>query len=59
MVGTYHVFTSPDVQGFHVADDSLPLAKREAIAVLDRLAEIDGCPKPDFTFEGEARRQAA
>lgn len=57
--GRYHVFTSPDVQGFHVAMETLASAKREAIAVLDKLAELEGAPKPDFTFVDEVGRQAA
>lgn len=57
--GRYHVFTSPDVQGFHVAMETLAAAKREAIAVLEKLAELEGVAKPDFTFvDGTGRRAA-
>ncbi|WP_375459096.1 hypothetical protein [uncultured Enterovirga sp.] len=57
--GRYHVFTSPDVQGLHVAMETLAAAKREAISVLDKMAELEGVPKPDFTFVDEIGRQAA
>ena len=57
--GRYHVYTSPDVQGFHVAMDTIADAKREAIAVLDKLAELDGVEKPDFTFIDDEGRKAA
>lgn len=57
--GRYHVYTSPDVQGFHVAMETIAAAKREAIAVLDLLAEMDGVQKPDFAFVEDADRRAA
>lgn len=57
--GRYHVFTSPDVKGFHVAMETMASAKREAIAVLDKMAELEGVAKPDFTFVDEIGRQAA
>lgn len=57
--GRYHVYTSPDVQGFHVAMETIADAKREAIAVLDKLAELDGVPKPDFVFVDDIGLKAA
>lgn len=57
--GRFHVFTSPDVKGFHVAMETLGAAKREAIAVLDKLAELDGAAKPDFVFVDEPGQRAA
>ena len=57
--GRYHVYTSPDVQGFNVSSETIAAAKREAIAVLDKLAEIEGAPKPDFLFiDADVRRAA-
>ena len=57
--GRYHVYTSPDVQGFHVAMETIAEAKRAAITLLDRIAEIDGAAKPDFAFIDDAGRKAA
>ena len=56
--GRYHVYTSPDVKGFHVAMETIAEAKREAIAVLDMLAKLDGVEKPDFAFVDEDRKAA-
>ena len=57
--GRYHIYTSPDVQGFHVAMETIAEAKREAIAVLDVLAKLDGAEKPDFTFIDSVHQAAA
>ena len=57
--GRYHVYTSPDVQGFHVAMESSGEAKRAAISLLDMLADIDGVAKPDFVFLDSAHAAAA
>lgn len=57
--GRYHVYTSPDVQGFHAVSETIGGAKREAIAVLDKIAELEGAEKPDFAFMEEAALQAA
>ena len=55
----YHVYTSPDVRGFHVAMDTKAAAKWAAVELLGKLAELDGTTKPDFTFEDENALQAA
>lgn len=57
--GRYHAYTSPDVQGFHVAMETRPAAKRQAIALLDKIAEMDGVEKPDFVFVDGIDLQAA
>lgn len=51
--GRYHVFTSPDVRGFHVSMETLADAQREAIAVLDEIAREEGAERPvvEFVFE--------
>lgn len=48
--GRFHVFTSPDLKGLHVSGESLAGAQREAIAVVDRIAELDGDETPIITF---------
>ena len=48
--GRYHVYTSPDVKGFHVSSDTLAGAQREAIAVLDAIARHQGVGPPAVEF---------
>ncbi len=57
--GRFHVYTSPDVQGFHVAIETIADAKRAAISLLDTLADLDGEPKPDFIFVDDVALKAA
>lgn len=50
--GRFHVFTSPDLKGFHVSSESLAEAQREAFVVLDRIARRRDTELPvvDFVF---------
>lgn len=57
--GRFHVYTSPDVQGFHVAIETIADAKRAAISLLDTLADLDGEPKPDFIFVDDVALKTA
>lgn len=57
--GRFHVYTSPDVKGFHVASETQAGAQREALAVLDIFAAQEGAERPAVTFEeGSALRAA-
>jgi predicted RNase H-like HicB family nuclease len=51
--GRYHAFVSPDLKGFYVVSDTLAKAQREAIAVLDLIAEHRGLEKPEVEFVGQ------
>ncbi|MDB5510942.1 MAG: hypothetical protein JWR08_425 [Enterovirga sp.] len=42
----FHVFTSPDLSGFHVSGENYAETQREAIAVVDRIAAMHGDSKP-------------
>lgn len=57
--GRYHVYTSPDVKGLHVAMDTKADAQREVIAVIDAIAKRRGWEKPEVVFPAEPELQAA
>ncbi len=48
--GRYHVYTSPDVRGLHVGADTAAAGQREAISVLDAIADHFGQPHPTVEF---------
>lgn len=57
--GRFHVYTSPDIKGLHVTADTMPDAQREAISVVDVIAEMNGWDKPVVSFSEEVVLQAA
>lgn len=57
--GRFHVYTSPDMKGVHVAADSKADAQRRAISVVDAISERRGRDKPVVSFEDEVQLQAA
>lgn len=57
--GRYHVYTSPDVQGFNATGETLAEAQRAAVEILDYLAEREGASRPSYEFAEEADRVAA
>lgn len=57
--GRFHVYTSPDIKGLHVTADTMADAQREAIIVVDMVAEMRGWDKPTVSFMGEVTLQAA
>jgi hypothetical protein len=54
IVGSYHVFTSPDVNGLHVSAASEADAQRAVIAMLDAIAARFGAARPAVDFVGIA-----
>lgn len=50
-LGTEHVYTSPDIQGFHVSADTKADAQREAMIVLHAIADDFGEVRPTVEFE--------
>lgn len=55
--GRFHVYTSPDLKGLHVAADSHAEAQRKALAVVHAIALELGHPAPVVTF-GEVAEAA-
>ena len=50
MGGRFHAYTSPDLKGFYVTSETIADAQREAIKVLDLIAEKRGQEKPEILF---------
>lgn len=51
--GRYHVYTSPDLKGLHVAADTKAEAQRKAITVLHAIAAELGASAPVVEFREE------
>jgi predicted RNase H-like HicB family nuclease len=50
LVGRYHVYTSPDLEGLHVTADTQEDARDAVIQVLDAIASERGEPVPSHEF---------
>lgn len=48
--GRFHVYTSPDMRGLHVAADTQAEAQRQAMSVVHAIAEELGQPAPVVEF---------
>lgn len=57
--GRFHVYTSPDLQGLYITAETQAEAQREAVAMLDVIAEHQGWQKPVIVFEDAMSLQAA
>lgn len=55
----FHIYTSPDLEGLHITADTQADAQREAVAMLDVIAEHQGWQKPVIVFEDGMSLQAA
>ena len=54
LAGQFHVYTSPDLKGLHVAADTQPEAQRKAISVVHAIAQELGVPAPVVVFDEKA-----
>lgn len=48
--GRFHVYTSPDLRGLHVAADTQAEAQRKAMSVVHAIAQELGQPAPVVEF---------